>query len=281
MKPANDKDNTKPRVVDETFAASTFRRKLRCLSKTAAYIGTAKSMSSFHRVLFLGKVYVESIHTNMAFKDQRSCHSTRSEAWRDHISSKANDRPKRSSELAEMVRTHHERQSKLARILTHLCRYKVQNFALVCYYTLMVFVILDIGTVVWGDQIVELGFSVQQLTWSFGVNTAGLAVGCVLFIPFALKFGRRVVYLFSIAVSLACAIWLAKLRTTGDLWGANLVAGLAGSISETICQMSIADIFFVHQRGTANGIYIVMVNMGAFLAPVAAGYSADSQGWRW
>ena len=69
--------------------------------------------------------------------------------------------------------------------------------------------------------------------------------------------------------------------TTGDLLGANLVAGLAGSIAETICQMTIADVFFVHQRATCNGVYLLMTNMGAFLAPVAAGYSAASQGWRW
>lgn len=103
------------------------------------------------------------------------------------------------------------------------------------------------------------------------MNTAGLAIGCVLFIPFALKFGRRIVYLFSISVSLATAIWQARMYTTGDLWGSNVLSGLAGSIAETICQMTIADMFFVHQRGTANGVYIICVNMGAFLAPVAAG----------
>ena len=71
------------------------------------------------------------------------------------------------------------------------------------------------------------------------------------------------------------------MQTEGDLWGTNLLSGLAGAIAETIAQMSIADMFFVHQRGTANGIYIVMVNIGAFLAVVPAGFSAASQGWRW
>ena len=135
----------------------------------------------------------------------------------------------------------------------------------------MIFVNLDIGTVIWGDTQADLGYTVQDNTWGFGLNTAGLAVGCVLFIPFALKYGRRIVYLFSTSVSLATAIWQAKMRTTGDLWGSNILSGLAGSIAETICQMTIADLFFVHQRGTANGVYIVCVNMGAFLAPVAAG----------
>ncbi len=45
--------------------------------------------------------------------------------------------------------------------------------------------------------------------------------------------------------------------------------------------MSIADSFFVHQRATCNGIYLLMTNAGAFLAPVAAGYAASAQGWRW
>lgn len=123
--------------------------------------------------------------------------------------------------------------------------------------------------------------SFAALTGSFGLCCAGLAIGCVIFIPFALKFGRRPVYLFSITAGVLAAIWSAKMMTVGDLMGTNIVAGLAGSIAETICQMTIADIFFVHQRGTANGVYLLMVNMGAFLAPVAAGYAADSMGWRW
>lgn len=88
-------------------------------------------------------------------------------------------------------------------------------------------------------------------------------------------------YIISAAVDLATAIWQAKMQNVGDLFGSNIISGLAGAISETICQMTIADIFFVHQRGTANGIFIIMVNIGAFLGPVAAGYSAESQGWRW
>lgn len=102
-----------------------------------------------------------------------------------------------------------------------------------------------------------------------------------MFIPFALKFGRRPIYLFSIAGSIASAAWFGKVKNDSDLYGANILAGLAGSIAETICQMTIADLFFVHQRGAANGVYFLMQNTGVFLGPVAAGYVAASQGWRW
>ncbi|OQV01293.1 hypothetical protein CLAIMM_06674 [Cladophialophora immunda] len=155
------------------------------------------------------------------------------------------------------------------------------NFGLSCYYTLMVFVLVDIGTVIYGPLMIELGFSTEVLNRSFGANTAGLACGCVIFIPFALKFGRRPIYLVSIAISCSTAIWQAKMKTAGDMYGANVVSGLAGSIAETICQMTIADLFYVHQRATCNGIYLLTVTAGAYLGPVAAGYIADSQGWRW
>lgn len=155
------------------------------------------------------------------------------------------------------------------------------NFGLVSFYVLMVFVNVDIGTVIWGPVNEELGISFAAMSASFGINCAGLALGCVIFIPFALKFGRRSIYIVSVAGSMATSIWQGRMMTTGDLLGANLVSGLAGSIAETICQMTIADMFFVHQRATCNGVYLLMTNAGAFLAPVAAGYAAASQGWRW
>ena len=85
------------------------------------------------------------------------------------------------------------------------------NFSLVCYYTLMVFVALDIGTVIWAKINADLGLPFEISNISFGANMTGLAVGCLLFIPFALKYGRRPVYLLSIAVSLAKAIWQARM----------------------------------------------------------------------
>ena len=145
----------------------------------------------------------------------------------------------------------------------------------------MVFVNVDITPVVWASINKDLGISFRSLTVTYGINTAGLGIGCIIFIPFALKFGRRPIYLLSITVSMVSAIWQARVMTVGDLIGSNLISGLAGSISETICQLTVADMFFVHQRATANGAYLLMLSGGVFLGPVAAGYAADSQGWRW
>lgn len=73
---------------------------------------------------------------------------------------------------------------------------------------------------------------------AFAANLAGLAVGCVMFIPFALKYGRKSVYIASVTGSLAAAIWQAMAYNELDFLGSSLVAGLAGAASETLIQMT-------------------------------------------
>ena len=140
---------------------------------------------------------------------------------------------------------------------------------------------LDIGSVIWTQLNTELGISIEIMNASFGANTAGLAIGCFFLVPIALNYGRRIVYVSTTAVQFALAIWQAKMATAVELIVINVISGLVGAAAEVLVQMTIKDIFFLDQRATANGIYITMVATGTFLAPVAAGYSAIAQGWRW
>ncbi|KAH7401124.1 major facilitator superfamily domain-containing protein [Phaeosphaeria sp. MPI-PUGE-AT-0046c] len=158
---------------------------------------------------------------------------------------------------------------------------KTVNFALVCFYVFWTFVQLDIGFTAWGPMQDQLGFSDDDMNLGIAINYGGLAIGCILFIPFVHKYGRRPLYLFSSALQLASVVWQAKVHTFGDLIGSNLISGLGGAISETMVQITIADVFFVHQHGLMNGWYLVATGLGVFLGPVASGYVVESQGWRW
>lgn len=158
---------------------------------------------------------------------------------------------------------------------------KLINYSLVCSYVLWTFVILDIGYTAWGPMIEQLGFSVWLLNAAAATNYAGLAVGCIFFMPFVHKYGRRPLYIFSSAVQLAGCIWQAKVNTNADIIASNLIGGLGGAICETVVQISIADIFFVHNHASANSYYLLWTSVGAFLGPVASGYVVDSMGWRW
>nr|POE62888.1 putative mfs-type transporter [Quercus suber] len=119
----------------------------------------------------------------------------------------------------------------------------------------MVFALIDAATPTWGPMNTELGFSYDILNDSYAIGCGTLAIGAFLLIPYALKFGRRPVYIFSTAVQVAISIWSAKLQTLADLMLVNALSCGVGALSEVIVQMTIADVFFVHERGTMNSIY--------------------------
>ncbi|KAK0374084.1 major facilitator superfamily transporter [Colletotrichum limetticola] len=140
---------------------------------------------------------------------------------------------------------------------------------------------LSIQTVFWQQMTVDLDVSINQLSNAQSAQLAGLATGCIFFIPFTIKYGRRLTYLVSTAILAAAAWWTSSMHSYAELISTAVITGLAGAINETAVQMTIADIFFVHQRGSANGLYFTAVMAGSFLTPLAAGSQAVTQGWRW
>ncbi|KAM3469231.1 hypothetical protein MY5147_007194 [Beauveria neobassiana] len=158
---------------------------------------------------------------------------------------------------------------------------KAVNFSLVCLYTLLTFVQLDVGFTAWDQYSDELGFNEDTLNGSTAANYLGLALGCIAFIPLVHKIGRRPVYLFSTVLQFVSCIWSARTNTVGDLYGSNVVSGIGGAISETIVQITIADLFFIHHHATVNGFALLATFTGAYLGPVASGYIVESEGWRW
>lgn len=127
----------------------------------------------------------------------------------------------------------------------------------------------------------ELNFSSATLTNTYAIGCATLALGAPMLIPFALKYGSRPVYVFSSLAQFAISIWAARTMTAGDWWGVNALQCWLGALAEVLIQMTIADVFFVHQRGLMNAIYIWVMNVGGNLAVVAAGFVTVDQGWRW
>ncbi|KAF7557780.1 hypothetical protein G7Z17_g443 [Cylindrodendrum hubeiense] len=158
---------------------------------------------------------------------------------------------------------------------------KTLHMTLLSLYAMMVFAILCVSVPLWQDFNEELGISYDMLNNGYATNMATLAVGCIIFIPIALRIGRRPVYIATALIMFASAVWQAKMQTVGDIIGTNAVMGLAGAVNEALFQVTVSDLFFVHQRGTMNGVYLIMVMIGNYLGPVAAGNVAVAMGWRW
>lgn len=113
---------------------------------------------------------------------------------------------------------------------------------------------LNISPIIWQDYNTELGISYPNLNNAFAVNCAGLAVGCLIFIPFALKYGRRPVYIVSTAITFITAIWQALLRDLPNMMATQAISGMSGAVCDVVVQMTVCDmgLIFRFKRLWAN-----------------------------
>lgn len=105
-------------------------------------------------------------------------------------------------------------------------------------------------------MVVDLNVTYAQLNNAMSVNFVGLAMGCVFFIPFAKKFGRRPVYLISTALMLVTSFWAAEIKTLAELYITNLLQGLAGATNEAIVQITVSlPVTSTQERWAYNSYY--------------------------
>lgn len=82
-------------------------------------------------------------------------------------------------------------------------------------------------------------FSMLNLNNSYAAGTGALAVGCLLFVPFALRYGRRPVYVLTCAIITAMAAWSAKMTTSGELFATQVIMNLVGVVNQALFGVSV------------------------------------------
>ncbi|RDW56343.1 MFS transporter-16 [Coleophoma crateriformis] len=121
-----------------------------------------------------------------------------------------------------------------------------------------------------GDQVSATGAMFLFYGW-----------GCILWQPLALQYGKRPVYLISMAASVII-LGLAPLCTTNGPYLANkILQGFFGAPVETLCEISMTDIWFAHERPLYLAIYGLSLAFSASLAPAFAAFINAGQNWKW
>ena len=114
-----------------------------------------------------------------------------------------------------------------------------------------------------------------------GILVFFCGIGILILHPWALKYGRRLPYIVaSIVVMWGLAFGLA-MTSVGFFYAYTLLSGFGSAPSYSTIESSILDVSFLHQRGTLIGLYGLVLTLGNFLPPIAAGYIIDSQNWQW
>lgn len=125
------------------------------------------------------------------------------------------------------------------------------------------------------------GLSLNDLNDGTGYMLLFFGWGCLFWQPLALQYGKRPVYLISILGTMGMQVWAPYTKTNGQ-WIANkILQGVFGAPIESLCEISITDIYFTHERGQYMAIYALFLAGSNFSAPIIAGFITDGQGWKW
>ncbi|KAF9873965.1 major facilitator superfamily protein [Colletotrichum karsti] len=127
----------------------------------------------------------------------------------------------------------------------------------------------------------DTGISVADLSTGNGLLFLFLGWGTLITQSFALNYGRRPTLVVSIVLTTFVNLWSAYVKSRVEFFVNRIIIGIVSSPMETLIEVVIDDLFFVHQRGFYMGIYSWTLWCGALLCPVASGFVAETLGWRW
>jgi DHA2 family multidrug resistance protein len=159
-------------------------------------------------------------------------------------------------------------------------RYRWVAMAIVLIGTFMV--ILDTSIV--NVALPQIGADFHTISGVEWIVTAYLlAVGVAMMATgwFADRFGRKAVFVVSLALFTAGSLLCACSPDLGFLVLCRVLQGLGGGALMPLAMAMIYELFEPHERGRAFGIWGIAAMAAPALGPVVGGYLATVSTWRW
>jgi MFS family permease len=91
---------------------------------------------------------------------------------------------------------------------------------------------------------------IAKVAYFFTTTALMQGMSNLFWMPLILKYGRRPVYLTAFTLYTGCAIWAGVATSYSSELAARILMGLANGAGECVAPITIADIFFLHERGT-------------------------------
>ena len=125
------------------------------------------------------------------------------------------------------------------------------------------------------------GITIEDLIQGNGLMFLALGLGCLFWQALASNYGRRGVYVISSLLCVPIMVWTGYTTSAGSWLAHRVIIGFILAPIESLPEISIADLFFAHERGTWISIYVCMLFSSNFISPLMAGWMATAIGWRW
>ncbi|KAL3255736.1 hypothetical protein ABHI18_008109 [Aspergillus niger] len=137
--------------------------------------------------------------------------------------------------------------------------------------------VLDVFFQMYGAE----GHSTNQVVWLSTFPSLFVGIGNYIILPLALVCGRRPVMLIANTVLLGSLIGCALSQNWAQHFGLRILLGFATGATESLLPLMLAEVTFIHQRGTIYGIYWATQNIVTSLLTLASSYEVAALGWRW
>ncbi|KAK3394129.1 major facilitator superfamily domain-containing protein [Podospora didyma] len=122
--------------------------------------------------------------------------------------------------------------------------------------------------------------SVAKVSYFFTTTALMQGLGNFFWVPIANKYGRRPTYVFSYLIYTVCAIWLCFEHSYSGFLAGRIIMGFGAGAAETIAPITIADVFFLHERGTVMALYTSFLSVGVSLGIIISGLITIDHDWR-
>ncbi|CAI7616608.1 unnamed protein product [Penicillium manginii] len=152
-----------------------------------------------------------------------------------------------------------------------------------CWYAFMGAITGPIMAAGMNQLSVIFGKTTQQLSYANGACLINQGIWNCVWMPFAVKYGRRPVYLASTFLMILACIWLAiasNQNYTTFIVGRAFLGAWEAPI-ESIVPSTITDMFFLHNRGELVSLYGLAVLGGNELGPMFSGFIVQALGMNW
>ncbi|KAB2578390.1 putative MFS-type transporter [Lasiodiplodia theobromae] len=133
----------------------------------------------------------------------------------------------------------------------------------------------------WTTVSEDTGVSLTNMNGGSALNYLLLGFVNILWIPTAMKVGRRPVLLLTTLICTSAGIWTANFTGTAQWMLSNVLNGVGTSAYQAVIQLCVFDMFFVHERGRGLSYYLFGQQLGSILGLITGGSIADGPGWRW
>lgn len=91
---------------------------------------------------------------------------------------------------------------------------------------------------------------IAKTAYFFNCTALFQGLGNLVWMPLINKYGRRPAYVCAFTLYVVTAIWCAVAKQYANFLVARIMLGFAAGAGECLAPVTIADMFFLHERGT-------------------------------